>query len=56
MKRIALGREAATAVGAVVGALAGDRLANRDRWEQYEDLPREVTKWGVPRTGRKVKR
>lgn len=38
------GREAATAVGAVVGALAGDRIANRgDRWEQHDDVPREVT-------------
>jgi uncharacterized protein YcfJ len=37
------GREAATAVGAVVGALTGDHLANRDRWEQYEQAPREVT-------------
>jgi len=37
------GREAATAVGAVVGAFAGDRVANRDRWEQYEQVPREVT-------------
>ena len=37
------GREAATALGAVVGAFAGDRMANRDRWEQYEEVPREVT-------------
>jgi uncharacterized protein YcfJ len=37
------GREAATAVGAVVGAFAGDRIANRDRIEQYEETPREVT-------------
>jgi uncharacterized protein YcfJ len=37
------GREAATALGAVVGAMTGDRLANRDRWEQYEDVSREVT-------------
>ena len=37
------GREAATALGAVVGAFAGDRIANRDRWEQYEEVPREVT-------------
>lgn len=28
------GREAATAVGAVVGAFTGDNLANRDRWAQ----------------------
>lgn len=37
------GREAATAVGAVVGAFAGDRLASRDRWDRYEEAPREVT-------------
>lgn len=37
------GREAATALGAVVGAMAGDRMANRERWEPYEDVPREVT-------------
>jgi uncharacterized protein YcfJ len=37
------GREAATALGAVVGAFAGDRIANGDRWEQYEEVPREVT-------------
>jgi len=37
------GREAATAVGAVVGAFAADRMANRDRWDQYEEVPREVT-------------
>lgn len=37
------GREAATALGAVVGAFAGDHIANRDRWEQYEEVPREVT-------------
>ena len=37
------GREAATAVGAVVGAFTGDRMANRDRPEQYEQVPREVT-------------
>lgn len=37
------GREAATALGAVVGAFAGDNMANRDRWEQYEQVPREVT-------------
>lgn len=28
------GREAATAVGAVVGAFTGDNLVGRDRWEQ----------------------
>jgi len=37
------GREAATAVGAVVGAFTGDHLANRNRWEQHEPVPREVT-------------
>lgn len=36
------GREAATAVGAVVGAMAGDHLANRGRYESYERAPREV--------------
>jgi uncharacterized protein YcfJ len=36
------GREAATAVGAVVGALAGDRIANSNRVEQYQEVPREV--------------
>lgn len=37
------GREAATALGAVVGAFTGDRLANGDRQDQYEQVPREVT-------------
>jgi uncharacterized protein YcfJ len=37
------GREAATALGAVVGAFAGDNLANRDRWQSDEQVPREVT-------------
>jgi uncharacterized protein YcfJ len=37
------GREAATALGAVVGAMAGDNLARRDRWDRYEQAPREVT-------------
>lgn len=37
------GREAATAVGAVVGAFTGDRIANRDQAEQYQVVPREVT-------------
>jgi uncharacterized protein YcfJ len=37
------GREAATALGAVVGAFTGDKLANRDRWESSEQIPREVT-------------
>ena len=36
------GREAATAVGAVVGAFTGDGLANRDRW-QPAPAAREVT-------------
>lgn len=36
------GREAATAIGAVVGAFAGDRLGNQNRWDQYEEAPREV--------------
>ena len=35
------GREAATAVGAVVGAMAGDNIANRDRAVRY-DGQREV--------------
>lgn len=37
------GREAATAVGAVLAAFAGDHVANRDRRERYEEVPREVT-------------
>ena len=39
------GREAATAVGAVFGALTGDNLANRGRFEPqpYEPVSREVT-------------
>jgi uncharacterized protein YcfJ len=37
------GREAATALGAVVGAFTGDRIANRDQGDQYEEVPREVT-------------
>lgn len=36
------GREAATALGAVFGAFAGDRVANRDRDERYEQVPRQV--------------
>ncbi|MEO8545658.1 MAG: glycine zipper 2TM domain-containing protein [Burkholderiaceae bacterium] len=36
------GREAATALGAVVGAFTGDRVANRDRAERYEQVPRQV--------------
>ena len=35
------GREAATALGAVVGAFGGNALANRDA--QYQEVPREVT-------------
>jgi uncharacterized protein YcfJ len=27
----------------VLGAFAGDRISNGDRWEQYEQVPREVT-------------
>ncbi len=37
------GREAATALGAVLGAFTGDRVANRDRRDRYETVPREVT-------------
>lgn len=37
------GREAATAVGAVVGAFAGDNIANRDSAHAYRQVPREVT-------------
>lgn len=38
------GREAATALGAVVGAFTGDRMANGGQWgQQYEQVPREVT-------------
>jgi uncharacterized protein YcfJ len=37
------GREAATALGAVVGAFTGDNIANRDRQPVYEQVPREVT-------------
>ena len=38
------GRDAATAIGAVLGAFTGDRLANRDRWDQPEPpAAREVT-------------
>ncbi len=39
------GREAATALGAVVGAFAGDRIAGRDnRYEQVQEAPRQVTR------------
>ena len=37
------GKEAATAVGAVVGAFTGDRLANADAPVAYQQVPREVT-------------
>jgi uncharacterized protein YcfJ len=37
------GKEAATAVGAVVGAFTGDRLANGDVPVAYQQVPREVT-------------
>ena len=36
------GREAATAVGAVLGAFTGHNIANRDRWERTEVVAREV--------------
>lgn len=36
------GREAATALGAVVGAFTGDRVAGRDRGGYYEQAPRQV--------------
>jgi len=37
------GREAATALGAVVGAFTGDRMANRDYdGDRYEQVPRQV--------------
>jgi uncharacterized protein YcfJ len=41
------GREAATAIGAVFGAIAGDNIAQRDRREGYEQVPREVTECRV---------
>ena len=38
------GREAASAVGAIVGVLSGDNIAGRGRWEQpYEPVARAVT-------------
>ena len=37
------GRQAATALGAVVGAFTGDNLANRDHWQQPVPVAREVT-------------
>jgi uncharacterized protein YcfJ len=37
------GREAATAIGAVIGAMTGDNMANRGRGEAYEQVPRQVT-------------
>jgi uncharacterized protein YcfJ len=36
------GREAATAVGAVLGAIAGDRIASNNQPAQYEQAQREV--------------
>jgi len=37
------GREAATALGAVLGAFTGDRVDNRDRGgDRYEQVPRQV--------------
>lgn len=36
------GREAATALGAVVGAFTGDNLSNRNRGDRYEQVPRQV--------------
>jgi len=41
------GRQAATAIGAVFGALAGTNIANRDRRDGYEQAPREVTECRV---------
>ena len=40
------GRQAATAIGAVFGAIAGNNIANRDRRDVYEQ-PREVTECRV---------
>lgn len=37
------GREAATALGAVVGAFTGDSLANENRSVQYQEVPEQVT-------------
>lgn len=37
------GREAATALGAVVGAFTGDNLANQGRGPQYQEVPQQVT-------------
>ncbi len=36
------GREATTALGAVVGAFTGDHLSNRGRGDRYEQVPRQV--------------
>ncbi len=41
------GREAATAIGAVFGAFAGNNIANRDRRDGYEQAQREVTECRV---------
>jgi uncharacterized protein YcfJ len=37
------GRQAATALGAVVGAFTGDNLANQGRNPQYQEVPQQVT-------------
>lgn len=36
------GREATTALGAVVGAFTGDHMSNRGRGDRYEQVPRQV--------------
>lgn len=36
------GKEAATALGAVVGAMTGDNIDNRDRTVRVEEVPRQV--------------
>lgn len=36
------GREAATALGAVVGAFTGDHVSNRGRGDRYDQAPRQV--------------
>ena len=37
------GRDAATVIGAALGAFTGDRLANRGGWDEPEQAAREVT-------------
>lgn len=37
------GREASTALGAVVGAFTGDNLENQGRTPQYQESPQQVT-------------